>query len=328
MSQKLLQGYAMLADSCPDCGVPLLREPGGGSIICVSCTADSGYPTPEDSQQKGAAASAAIELQQAAKQSPGNNKADEENLLEPPLALSLQLETAQQGGAAAAASTGCGLRQAAAVASGDAVSKRIADKMLEGWALLDDSCPRCHTVLVRNRQRQMFCVGCDMFVVREQPQQQQQQQQQDQHPREGQQLLQQAQDGGESTIANGVIATALAKRGSAGEASPTKQLPAASRAALLPTGVPGKPLLAAQRPGSAAQAAGAGALGVGVAADGNQLVTAVDVAAAAVGAKLQQAAEELPGADAQQAQQLVVLIQSCAEALSALTGCKRKLAGS
>ena len=46
------------------------------------------------------------------------------------------------------------------------VSGAIAEKLLQGWTLTNDTCPMpaCATPLVRNRQREMFCVKHDMFV--------------------------------------------------------------------------------------------------------------------------------------------------------------------
>ncbi|BDA42611.1 hypothetical protein COCOBI_03-5040 [Coccomyxa sp. Obi] len=41
--------------------------------------------------------------------------------------------------------------------------------MLQGWTLLGDQCPRCLTILVRNRERELFCVSCDMFLREEPP---------------------------------------------------------------------------------------------------------------------------------------------------------------
>lgn len=59
------------------------------------------------------------------------------------------------------------------------VSQLIADKMLAGWALLDSHCPNCSTPLVRNRQRRMFCVSCDLWVIAEEDARKQQAEQQD-----------------------------------------------------------------------------------------------------------------------------------------------------
>lgn len=49
----------------------------------------------------------------------------------------------------------------------DASSAEIADKLLQGWTLLNEHCPmeNCLTPLVRNRERRMYCVRCAMWVM-------------------------------------------------------------------------------------------------------------------------------------------------------------------
>lgn len=54
-----------------------------------------------------------------------------------------------------------------AQASRPDTSQLIADKLLAGWALLDSICPVCNSPLVRNKQKKMFCVACDMWVMTE-----------------------------------------------------------------------------------------------------------------------------------------------------------------
>ncbi|KAL6748388.1 hypothetical protein V8C86DRAFT_3114750 [Haematococcus lacustris] len=50
----------------------------------------------------------------------------------------------------------------------DQTASLIAEKLLQGWALLDTCCPRCSTPLVRSRTpRRMFCVACSMWVMTE-----------------------------------------------------------------------------------------------------------------------------------------------------------------
>lgn len=49
----------------------------------------------------------------------------------------------------------------------DDSSAAIAQKLLQGWALLGDHCPQCITPLVRNRERRMYCVSCSQWVVNE-----------------------------------------------------------------------------------------------------------------------------------------------------------------
>ena len=49
----------------------------------------------------------------------------------------------------------------------DEASRRIAEFLLQGWALLDDYCPMagCNCPLVRNRESKRRCVSCDMWVM-------------------------------------------------------------------------------------------------------------------------------------------------------------------
>ena len=48
-------------------------------------------------------------------------------------------------------------------------SQALADKMLEGWALLAEHCPLCSTPFVRSRDGRIYCVACDLYAVREGP---------------------------------------------------------------------------------------------------------------------------------------------------------------
>ncbi|GAQ88678.1 hypothetical protein KFL_004510050 [Klebsormidium nitens] len=49
----------------------------------------------------------------------------------------------------------------------DRASALIGQRMLQGWAMLDMSCPQCYSPIMRDRQRQLWCVACDMRVVDE-----------------------------------------------------------------------------------------------------------------------------------------------------------------
>ncbi|KAJ7535824.1 hypothetical protein O6H91_12G047700 [Diphasiastrum complanatum] len=46
-------------------------------------------------------------------------------------------------------------------------SSAIADKLLQGWTLMNEHCPQCYTPLVRNRQRKLYCVACRQWVLTE-----------------------------------------------------------------------------------------------------------------------------------------------------------------
>ncbi|MEW5305100.1 MAG: hypothetical protein WDW38_001980 [Sanguina aurantia] len=53
----------------------------------------------------------------------------------------------------------------AAKEKSDDCADMLSTKMLQGWALLASSCPICSTTLVRNKQKRVFCVSCDQWVL-------------------------------------------------------------------------------------------------------------------------------------------------------------------
>ncbi|KAJ3303769.1 hypothetical protein HDV03_003546 [Kappamyces sp. JEL0829] len=43
-------------------------------------------------------------------------------------------------------------------------SSLLGEKLLQGWTMMQESCPTCQEVpLMRNRNQELFCVGCDAF---------------------------------------------------------------------------------------------------------------------------------------------------------------------
>ena len=218
MSQLLLQGWAMLANCCPQCGVscscrrvatfatqafqticrfmpgaglwrgvrslpvsgvttlllpfalrpqcPLMRHPGGPQVLCVNCGSDSATAEPAgsapappatagDASEGDSATAGASSLQRlpngtADGHASGSEEEGEEELLQPPSPLASRLRqaaaatagppTSQLGGTARAASAAAG--SSAHRPGEEDASKRIAELMLEGWAMLQDHCPR------------------------------------------------------------------------------------------------------------------------------------------------------------------------------------------
>ncbi|KAF8060469.1 hypothetical protein HT031_004645 [Scenedesmus sp. PABB004] len=58
-------------------------------------------------------------------------------------------------------------RRERAAAAGDAASdpcQLLADRLLEGWAMLAEHCPLCNTPLMRSRAREVRCIACDLPV--------------------------------------------------------------------------------------------------------------------------------------------------------------------
>ncbi|BBN10978.1 hypothetical protein MPTK1_5g08100 [Marchantia polymorpha subsp. ruderalis] len=49
----------------------------------------------------------------------------------------------------------------------DDSSAALAEKLLQGWTLLNEHCPQCLTPLVRNRQKQVYCAVCKQWVLSE-----------------------------------------------------------------------------------------------------------------------------------------------------------------
>eukprot|EP00456_Euglypha_rotunda_P064720 TRINITY_DN5522_c0_g1_i1.p1 TRINITY_DN5522_c0_g1~~TRINITY_DN5522_c0_g1_i1.p1 ORF type:complete len:115 (-),score=15.12 TRINITY_DN5522_c0_g1_i1:17-361(-) len=47
------------------------------------------------------------------------------------------------------------------------ISKLLADRVKSGWALCQETCPVCKTILVRNKEKQTYCVSCKIWAVRE-----------------------------------------------------------------------------------------------------------------------------------------------------------------
>lgn len=56
----------------------------------------------------------------------------------------------------------CGLQSEAKID----ISKKLGEQMLQGWCLLGQHCPLCHTILM-SKSGKMFCFGCNLPVVHE-----------------------------------------------------------------------------------------------------------------------------------------------------------------
>lgn len=138
MGQLLLQGYAMLADACPVCSVPLMRKPNSDQIICVNC------PAAESEQDQYYNRNSDI----IESDTPYQNGMTQQH-------IRYSNDSVHQ-------------QSTPKPSSSDDVAQSLADKMLQGWALLDIHCPRCSTALVQSRNKEeMFCVSCNMYCIDE-----------------------------------------------------------------------------------------------------------------------------------------------------------------
>eukprot|EP00873_Tetraselmis_striata_P034101 jgi/Tetstr1/454365/TSEL_041272.t1 len=157
MSRMLLQGYAMLEQSCATCKVPLMRKRGAEHSMCVHC---KGTFNREGLSVIGGEGSPATAAPPAL----------------PPAAQPEEQPPQSPAAAAAGGSVGGEVeeyRRLRAVREREAGDGRrdpadeIAAKMLQGWALLGIHCPRCKQPLLRNKERKMYCAGCSMWVLTE-----------------------------------------------------------------------------------------------------------------------------------------------------------------
>eukprot|EP00899_Mesostigma_viride_P001873 jgi/Mesvir1/11687/Mv00079-RA.1 len=237
LSEKLLQGWTMLAECCPreDCRMPLVRSRDKKVRYCVNCeeevfrgdnlfVVDLDASRPGGSQQLDAVNGHGLAGEASMRRGGASKKyGDEEGgsddeggglpMEEPPtaqqLADAMARDMAQYGtGEAAPRDDGQLAREApgatvplgavardvpmaVADAGGndtadaerkawearlaekrkrsDAVSAGIAEKLLQGWCLLNECCPMeaCLAPLVRNKSGKRFCVGCSLWVKSE-----------------------------------------------------------------------------------------------------------------------------------------------------------------
>jgi uncharacterized Zn finger protein (UPF0148 family) len=145
LSQKILQGWTLLAESCPSdgCNVPLVRS-GKGDTYCCSCQVHFDAelnPLPPTAAQQAV-----------------------------PKASSSSSASSSQPKQEPSASVNEPMQETSPPAKPKDRSQLIADKLLAGWAMLNDVCPRpgCEGVpLVKSRDGRMWCVSCDTWVVHE-----------------------------------------------------------------------------------------------------------------------------------------------------------------
>ena len=46
----------------------------------------------------------------------------------------------------------------------DETSARLSAKLLQGWCMLDKSCDKCYTPLMRDKENNDYCCGCQVFI--------------------------------------------------------------------------------------------------------------------------------------------------------------------
>jgi len=121
----------MLADSCPDCGVPLMRR--DAATVCVNCTEALPPST----------GGAALPNGNGLHHSDGSDASDpgDVDVVAAPPPLRELLNERRRVAEASHDASASGAAAARTPAAEDA-TQVMADRMLEGWALLAEHCPQ------------------------------------------------------------------------------------------------------------------------------------------------------------------------------------------
>ena len=49
----------------------------------------------------------------------------------------------------------------------DDISKKLGEKLIQGWAMLEDACQDCNVPIMRSKKGEMVCFGCNRGFRRE-----------------------------------------------------------------------------------------------------------------------------------------------------------------
>jgi len=163
MGEKLLQGWTMLAEECPTAGCcfPLMRDR-RRNTTCVACGGDG-------SPAAAPATAATDEGVDGRFADPPAVAAPASTVSTPPPAAPTARSSSSSGGGGAPEDPEPVVSEEAFAAvrkKRDALSASLGRYMLQGWSLLDRTCPRegCEpgTPLLKDRNTgTFFCAGCD-----------------------------------------------------------------------------------------------------------------------------------------------------------------------
>ncbi|TPX70888.1 hypothetical protein SpCBS45565_g01515 [Spizellomyces sp. 'palustris'] len=153
----MLQGWVLTDEPCPvpGCNIPLVRSKDRARKLCVLCD-DPRHPHPPPT------ATAKPDSNEERTSVVNGITEEEEEELANILAEDRTTQNNQVGETEDQAFARIRREQ------GNKASKLLGQKMLAGWTLLDENCPNnaCYGVpLVRNRQKQNYCVICERSYV-------------------------------------------------------------------------------------------------------------------------------------------------------------------
>ncbi|KAI9188284.1 hypothetical protein H9P43_002675 [Blastocladiella emersonii ATCC 22665] len=165
IGRLLLQGWCMLSESCPvrGCGCVLMQAPGQGRKMCVIC-GDASAAASAPAPAPVAAAAPAMPNGIAHADNADDASSDED------LERSLDEEIERQRRRLVAAhSAPAPASQSSVVAptrlAGPEPSQLIGQRMLQGWTLLNETCPQCDAVPLVGKGNDKECVSCGPAVL-------------------------------------------------------------------------------------------------------------------------------------------------------------------
>ncbi|KAI9208849.1 uncharacterized protein BJ171DRAFT_487495 [Polychytrium aggregatum] len=153
----LLKGWVMMDAVCstPGCDLTLMRTKDSSRIICVLCDDEGSLPVPTVpaaqtlSQPKDVSEHASADQNYLDSQDRQDDRDDGSELRPSAVDLAEAEERRRQSSAATSA---------------------MGELLLKGWAMLGEVCPnpKCYGIpLMRNKEKQKYCVGCKRFLVQE-----------------------------------------------------------------------------------------------------------------------------------------------------------------
>ncbi|KAJ2752490.1 hypothetical protein GGI19_003797 [Coemansia pectinata] len=173
MSKLMLRRWPMLAEQCPEsgCNAPLMRDPESGSTKCVWHDARELFPDELTELEALPMVPLHDRRKDDEKLSPKSNHGDDDDTTTVSATIadkSVDQDTLQTE-ESKAASLASLARQRKREQS-DLASQRIAKRLLQGWAMIDQACPNesCYSVpLVQDREKTQLCVVCGQHYMDE-----------------------------------------------------------------------------------------------------------------------------------------------------------------
>ncbi|CAB1116663.1 unnamed protein product [Ectocarpus sp. CCAP 1310/34] len=172
LGRYMLQGWSLSDKTCPregcEPGTPLLKDRSTGVFYCAgcdtrgTCEGEAGGLVDESSTDSGAMARLPLKRDSSGERSRGPPRVDEDGpgLPNPSSAKTKTPEVESEYEVAERARL---RKQAAREQSSDGVSSAtLAQRLLQGWAMLSTTCPvpECHNPLMRDRTGREQCVSC------------------------------------------------------------------------------------------------------------------------------------------------------------------------